>query len=169
MNYSKLEHLQRKILQPGENDRLRRMIHYLRFRERRIAFTNGCFDILHAGHIDYLARAADEADVLIVGLNTDDSVRRLKGTGRPVNDQDARAMLLAALSFIDAVILFEEDTPAQLINSILPDLLVKGDDWQEDEIVGADVVRQNNGRVLTLPLLKGYSTSNLIKKIKESQ
>jgi D-glycero-beta-D-manno-heptose 1-phosphate adenylyltransferase len=169
MKYSKHAHFQRKVFQPEETDRLRRMIHYLRFHERRIAFTNGCFDILHAGHIDYLARAADEADILIVGLNTDDTVRRLKGTGRPVNNQDSRAMLLAALSFTDAVILFEEDTPAQLINSILPDLLVKGGDWHEDEIVGADVVRQNNGRVLTLPFLKGFSTTNLIKKIKESR
>lgn len=163
----KHKHIQRKIFQPEEADRLRRMIHYHRFHDRRIAFTNGCFDILHAGHVDYLARAADAADVLIVGLNTDDSVRRLKGPGRPVNDQAARASLLAALSFVDAVVLFEEDTPAQLINNILPDLLIKGDDWQVDDIVGADVVRKNKGKVLALPLLQGYSTSNLIKKIKE--
>lgn len=163
----KHKHIQRKIFQPEEADRLRRMIHYHRFHDRRIAFTNGCFDILHAGHVDYLARAADAADVLIVGLNTDDSVRRLKGPGRPVNDQAARASLLAALSFVDAVVLFEEDTPAQLINNILPDLLIKGDDWQVDDIVGADVVRKNKGEVLALPLLQGYSTSNLIKKIKE--
>ena len=169
MAYSKHEHLQRKIFQPEEEDRLRRMIHYLRFLDRRIAFTNGCFDILHAGHIDYLARAADTADVLVVGLNTDDSVRRIKGKGRPVNDQGARARLLAALSFVDAVVLFKEDTPAQLITTILPDLLIKGDDWQVDNIVGAEVVHQNHGEVLTLPLLQGYSTSKLIKKIKDSQ
>jgi D-glycero-beta-D-manno-heptose 1-phosphate adenylyltransferase len=168
MKYSKHAHLQRKIFQPDETDRIRRMIHYQRFHSRRIAFTNGCFDILHAGHIDYLSRAADEADVLIVGLNTDDSVRRIKGKNRPVNDQEARASLLAALSFVDAVVLFEEDTPAQLISAILPDVLIKGDDWAADDIVGADVVRKHNGRVLTLPLLKGYSTSNLIQKIKES-
>ena len=169
MNYSKHKHLQHKIFQLEEIDRLRRMIHYLRFTERRIAFTNGCFDILHAGHVDYLARAADEADVLVVGLNTNDSVRRIKGKHRPLNDQGARAKLLAALSFVDAVVLFEEDTPAQLISTILPDVLIKGDDWQADDIVGADVVRKNDGRVLTLPLLEGYSTSHLIKKIKESQ
>ncbi len=162
-------HLQRKIFQPGETDRLSRMVHYHRFHNRKVAFTNGCFDILHAGHVDYLARAADEADVLIVGLNTDDSVRRLKGRGRPVNDQEARAKLLAALSFVDAVVLFEEDTPAQLISAILPDVLIKGDDWQVDDIVGADVVRKNKGVVLTVPLLQGYSTSLLIKKIKETQ
>ncbi len=164
----KHEHLQRKIFQPEEADRLSRMIHYHRFHDRRIAFTNGCFDILHAGHVDYLARAADAANILIVGLNTDDSVRRLKGSGRPVNDQDARAKILAALSFVDAVVLFKEDTPAQLINNILPDLLIKGDDWQVDDIVGADVVHKNKGEVVTLPLLRGYSTSNLIKKIKEA-
>ncbi len=161
-------HLQRKIFQPEETDRLRQMIHYHRFHDRKVAFTNGCFDILHAGHVDYLARAADEADVLIVGLNTDDSVRRIKGESRPVNDQEARASLLAALSFVDAVVLFEEDTPAQLISTILPDVLIKGDDWQVGDIVGADVVRKNKGEVLTLPLLQGYSTSNLIKKIKET-
>ncbi len=166
MNNTKMQHIQSKILQPEEKDRLRRMLHYWRFHERRIAFTNGCFDILHAGHIDYLARAADTADALIVGLNTDASVRRIKGSSRPLNMQDARSKLLAAMSFVDAVVLFEEDTPAQLINIIIPDILVKGDDWRMEDIVGADVVIKNQGKVLTMPLLQGFSTSALINKIK---
>lgn len=165
-NHNKMQQIQRKIFQPEEKDRLRRMIHYLRFHERRIAFSNGCFDILHAGHVDYLARAADTASALIVGLNTDASVRRLKGSNRPLNNQDARAKLLAALSFVDAVVLFDEDTPAQLINIVLPDILIKGDDWRVEDIVGADVVVKNRGKVLTMPLLEGFSTSALIDKIK---
>lgn len=142
-----------------------RYLNHLRFLGKRIVFTNGCFDLLHAGHTDYLARAADLGDKLIVGLNTDSSVKRLKGSSRPVNDQDARAMVLASLSLVDSVILFEEDTPASLIGKVMPDVLVKGGDYGTDEIAGADQVRANGGSVVSIPLLKGYSTSGIIEKI----
>ncbi len=169
MTHSKHRNLETKIFTADNRQGLRRMIRSHQFFNRSLVFTNGCFDILHAGHVDFLLRAADLGDVLIVGLNTDDSVRRLKGNLRPLYDQHARATLLAALSFVHAVALFEEDTPENLIQSIVPDVLVKGGDYQPDNIVGASIVRQNNGRVVTLPLLKGYSTTNLINKIKNNR
>jgi D-glycero-beta-D-manno-heptose 1-phosphate adenylyltransferase len=132
----------------------------------KLVFTNGCFDLLHPGHIDYLSRAADLGDVLIVGLNTDASVRRLKGVGRPVNDQYARAILLASLGFVDAVVYFDDDTPFSLIEAILPDVLVKGGDYKEAEIVGSDIVKAKNGKVVAIDFLEGYSTSAIIQKIR---
>jgi len=124
------------------------------------------FDILHPGHIFSLSQAAKEADFLIVGINSDNSVKRLKGKGRPVNNQDSRALLLASLLMVDAVVIFEEDTPLELINSIKPDVLVKGGDYTIDQIVGAREVNLNGGRVVINPLIEGYSTTTLIDKLK---
>jgi rfaE bifunctional protein nucleotidyltransferase chain/domain len=131
----------------------------------KIVFTNGCFELIHVGHIEYLAKASDLGDKLIIGLNTDDSVKRLKGENRPILDQQARAETLAALFFVDAVIFFDEDTPYQLIKAIQPDILVKGGDYQTDDIVGADIVKNYGGVVETIPLVHGYSTSKIIAKI----
>lgn len=134
-------------------------LHRIKFRNKKIVFTNGCFDLIHLGHIDYLSKAADNGDVLIAGLNSDASVSRLKGPARPVNDVFSRANVLAALFFVDYVIVFDDDTPYQLINFLNPDVLVKGKDYSEDQIVGADVVKKNGGCVITLDLLEGYSSS----------
>jgi D-beta-D-heptose 7-phosphate kinase/D-beta-D-heptose 1-phosphate adenosyltransferase len=133
----------------------------------KIVFTNGVFDLLHKGHIFSLTQAAKEGDVLIIGLNSDGSVKRLKGDSRPINDQDARALLLAALSMVDAVVIFEEDTPLQLIASILPDVLVKGGDYTIDEIAGAKEVIANGGKVVINPILDGYSTTAIIRAISQ--
>ncbi len=135
---------------------------------RKVVFTNGCFDLIHAGHIDYLEKAGNFGDKLVVGLNTDRSVRELKGPGRPLTDQNARARILAALEFVDLVTLFDEDTPRRLISQVVPDILVKGNDYAEEEIAGAEIVKENGGEVRTVPLVAGYSTSALIKKIKEN-
>jgi len=133
---------------------------------RRIAFTNGCFDILHRGHVEYLEKARATADILIVGLNSDASVRRLKGTDRPYIPQADRAYILSRLKAVDFVCIFEDDTPFELIRKIEPDVLVKGGDYQLHEIVGRDIVEKNGGQVLTIPLVFGRSTSNLIEKIR---
>ncbi len=134
----------------------------------KIIFTNGCFDVIHYGHIDYLARTASLGEKLIVGLNTDASVTKLKGPSRPVNDQQSRALILAALEFVDAVIYFDEETPQELIRFLIPDVLVKGSDYCVDQIVGADVVLKNGGRVETIDFVPGYSTTKIIEKIKIS-
>lgn len=132
-----------------------------------VVFTNGCFDILHLGHIDYLEHARKLGDKLVVGLNADGSVTRLKGAGRPINPEYARARILAALSFVDLVVLFSEDTPLELISTLLPDILVKGKDYEISNIVGADVVMEHGGKVLTIDLVDGYSTTNIVQKIKK--
>ena len=132
----------------------------------KTVFTNGCFDIIHYGHIDYLARAASLGGKLVIGLNTDASVSKLKGPNRPVQDEKSRALILAALQFVDAVILFDEETPKELISFLIPDILVKGSDYSIDQIVGADVVLNNGGRVETMDFVAGYSTSKIIEKIK---
>ena len=132
---------------------------------KTIAFTNGCFDILHQGHIASLSDAAREADLLVVGLNSDASTCRLKGEGRPVNDQHARATVMASLLMVDAVILFEEDTPLDLINAIRPDVLVKGGDYTLEQIVGAKEVIEAGGRVVINPIVPGFSTTGIIEKI----
>ena len=134
---------------------------------QRIVFTNGCFDILHLGHVDYLEKARTLGDKLIVGLNTDKSVSTLKGPSRPLQDEYSRARLMAALAFVDAVVLFSEETPKLLIEAIAPDILTKGDDYTPENIVGADFVLKNGGRVATIPLVKGYSTSNIVRKIQQ--
>jgi rfaE bifunctional protein nucleotidyltransferase chain/domain len=132
----------------------------------KVVFTNGVFDLLHIGHLTYMAKAAELGNKLIIGLNSDASVKRLKGEGRPVNDQNSRAMLLAALFFVDAVVLFEEDTPLNLISTILPDVLVKGADYQIENIAGAKEVLANGGEVKTITFVNGYSSTAIINKIK---
>ena len=134
----------------------------------RIVFTNGVFDLLHAGHVTYLSEAADLGDKLILGLNSDESVQRLKGPERPVNTETTRASLLASMFFIDAVVVFNEDTPLELIKSILPDVLVKGGDYTIDTIVGAKETIANGGRVEVLSFLPGYSSTAIINKIKNT-
>ncbi len=136
--------------------------------DQKVVFTNGCFDIVHLGHIDYLEKARALGDRLVLGLNTDASVGRLKGPSRPVVNEYARARLMAALAFVDTVILFDEPTPKALIEALKPDILVKGDDYSIENIVGADFVMRNGGSVETVPLVKGYSTTGLIEKIKSS-
>jgi rfaE bifunctional protein nucleotidyltransferase chain/domain len=135
---------------------------------QKVTFTNGCFDLLHYGHIVYLASARALGDKLVVGLNSDESVRKLKGTGRPIQDLKSRTFNLAALSFVDLVVVFPEDTPVNLIEKLRPDVLVKGGDYQPEEIVGAELVLAYGGQVKTLPFIKGYSTSALEQKIKRS-
>lgn len=135
----------------------------------KVVFTNGCFDILHLGHVDYLEKASNKGNKLIVGLNTDQSVKRLKGPERPVNNEYARARVLASLQFVDAVVLFDEDTPLDLIENLGPDVLVKGDDYEISNIVGADFVIKNGGSVETISLVEGQSTSGIISKIKKNQ
>ena len=135
---------------------------------QKVVFTNGCFDIVHLGHIDYLEKARALGDRLVVGLNTDASVSRLKGPLRPVVNEYARARLIAALAFVDTVILFDEPTPQALIEALRPDILTKGDDYTIETIVGAEFVLANGGAVKTIPLVQGYSTTALIEKIKQS-
>ena len=134
-----------------------------------IVFTNGCFDLLHMGHISYLAAAAELGTKLIVGLNSDASIARLKGADRPIKDLQNRQFVLASLESIDAVIPFEEDTPIKLIEKILPDFLVKGGDWKPEQIVGSELVLQNDGKVLSLPFIEGHSTTSLVQKIMEQK
>lgn len=131
---------------------------------RRLVFTNGCFDLLHLGHVDYLEKARALGDALVVGLNTDLSVSCLK-PGRPIQDETSRARILAALAFVDAVVFFGEPTPRELIELVQPDVLVKGDDYAIGQIVGHDVVQARGGQVLTVPLVSGYSTSRIVAKI----
>jgi rfaE bifunctional protein nucleotidyltransferase chain/domain len=134
---------------------------------KKIVFTNGCFDLLHLGHVDYLEKARGMGDKLVLGLNTDDSVSRFKGPERPLQDQNSRARVLAALQFIDLVVFFNEDTPLELITEIGPDVLVKGSDYLAENIVGADVVKQHGGVVKTIGFVPGYSTTRIVEKIKK--
>lgn len=159
------EILQKKIPTPQEFDYL---LAYWRFKDLKIVFTNGCFDIIHKGHIDYLAKAADLGNVLVIGLNTDNSCRNLKGPTRPINDEQARATVLAAMSFVSAVCFFDEETPYNLIKKVQPDILVKGADYKAEDIVGYDIVMAKGGKVETLEYLPGYSTSLIEKSIRES-
>lgn len=149
---------------------LPQLLHQLaqwRIHDKKIAFTNGVFDILHQGHIFSLSQAAKEADYLIVGLNADVSVKRLKGESRPVNNQESRSLLLASLLIVDAVIVFEEDTPLELIKAIMPDVLIKGGDYTVEQIVGANEVLANGGRVVVNPILEGFSTTTIIEQAKK--
>ena len=138
-----------------------------RFQNKKIVFTNGCFDILHAGHIDYLSKAKSFGDKLLIGLNTDASVRKIKGENRPITDENSRAKILASLLFVDAVVLFDEETPYELIKFVRPDVLIKGSDYKVEDIVGYDIVKANGGTIETLNLLEGYSTSLIEEKIKK--
>jgi glycerol-3-phosphate cytidylyltransferase len=146
---------------PSQVEQLRKE---LRSKQQKVVFTNGVFDILHAGHVMYLAAARNMGDVLVVGLNADESVTRLKGPTRPVNTELDRAQVLAALRCVDHVVLFSEDTPLRVITTLLPDVLVKGGDYTRDTIVGADAVEAHGGIVATIPLLEGRSTTNIIAK-----
>lgn len=150
-------------------DGLMHQVKRWRLHNKKIVFTNGVFDILHEGHIASLSEAASYGHVLIVGVNTDASVKRLKGESRPVNNENSRALLLASLLMTDAVILFEEDTPLNLIATILPDVLVKGGDYTIDQIVGAKEVMANGGEVKIVPILEGFSTTSIIQKMKDSK
>lgn len=152
-----------KILDPRQLDA---QVGDWKKQSQKIVFSNGCFDIVHLGHIDYLEKAKALGDKLIIGINTDQSVQRLKGETRPVVGELARARMLAAMQFVDAVTFFEEDTPLQLISRIMPHILVKGDDYKIDNIIGADIVITNGGKVETIALVPGYSTTKIIQKIK---
>ena len=156
--------IQNKILTLPE---LEKRLAQWRVLSKTVAFTNGCFDILHTGHINALIEAASHADFLVVGLNSNASVEKLKGKNRPVNDENSRALLLAALSMIDAVIIFSEDTPLELIKSVRPDVLVKGGDYKLEEIVGAKEVMDAGGKVIINPIIPGFSTTSLIDKIQQ--
>ncbi|MEZ5084026.1 MAG: D-glycero-beta-D-manno-heptose 1-phosphate adenylyltransferase [Bacteroidales bacterium] len=149
-------------------EQLTSMLTYWEFKGFKIVFTNGCFDIIHLGHIDYLSKAREKGSILIIGLNTDASVKRLKGSSRPLNDENARARILASLNFVDAVVLFDEDTPYELIKKVQPDILVKGSDYKPEDIVGYDIVMAKGGEIITIDFLEGYSTSGIIEKIKQT-
>jgi D-beta-D-heptose 7-phosphate kinase/D-beta-D-heptose 1-phosphate adenosyltransferase len=136
---------------------------------KRVVFTNGVFDILHPGHTRYLREARALGDVLIVGLNADASVRRNKGPARPINSEQERAEILMALESVDAVVIFDEDTPAVIIDAVQPDILVKGADWADDAIVGRETVEARGGRVVRVPVEKGFSTTSIIEKVKASR
>jgi D-glycero-beta-D-manno-heptose 1-phosphate adenylyltransferase len=136
-----------------------------KFLEKKLAFTNGCFDILHEGHIFSLSQAAKEGDLLIAGINSDGSTKRLKGASRPINNEHSRSLLIASLIMVDAVVIFEEDTPLELITAIMPDTIVKGGDYRVDQVVGAKEVIANGGRVVINPIIQGFSTTGIIEKI----
>ncbi len=159
---AKIDIIRSKILSGKTLDRA---LSYWRFRGCRIVFTNGCFDIIHLGHAEYLAKAAEKADVLVVGLNTDRSVRALKGSSRPLQDERSRSFILASFSFVSAVVLFDEETPLRLISHVRPDILVKGSDYSPRHIVGHDIVRSWGGKVETIDLVEGYSTSSILGSI----
>ena len=157
-----LELIQAKIL---NRKKLENQLAVWRFKDKKIVFTNGCFDLLHLGHIDYLSKAKDQGDVLIVGVNTDASVQRLKGENRPVTDEISRSTIMASLQFVSAVVLFDEDTPYDLIQQVQPDVLVKGSDYKPEDIVGYDVVKAKGGEIVTIDFLEGYSTTGIFNKI----
>lgn len=161
---SSFEKIQTKIKTPAQ---LLESLAAWRAAGETIVFTNGCFDLLHYGHLHYLAHARDLGQRLVIGLNSAASVRRLKGPTRPINDELTRTHQLAALAFVDAVVVFEADTPYALIQQVQPDILVKGGDWQPEQIVGSDLVLARGGQVLSLPFVEGYSTTNIERKIWE--
>ncbi len=134
---------------------------------KKIVFTNGCFDLIHLGHIEVIARSADQGDILIIGVNTDNSIKRLKGKNRPIVEEISRAKQLAALEFVDAVVFFDQDTPIDLIKIINPNVITKGGDYNTDQVIGNDIVTQNNGEVVIIPLTQGYSTTSILEKIKD--
>jgi D-beta-D-heptose 7-phosphate kinase/D-beta-D-heptose 1-phosphate adenosyltransferase len=162
MKYPQL--IQHKIL---NSDQLKHQVRRWKLLGKKIVFTNGCFDILHKGHMEILSQAAASGDMLVVGVNSDQSVKHLKGEGRPVNDESFRALMLASLTIVDAVVIFDEPTPLQLIQNTEPDVLLKGGDYSLGQIVGAEEVIKNGGEVKIVPLVKGYSTTALIEKIQQ--
>lgn len=164
-----MQHLEALNSKITSKEKLAKTIAAKRIYRHKIVFTNGCFDLLHPGHLRYLAQARDLGDFLIIGLNSDDSVSRLKGPNRPIQKEAVRAEMLAALHVVDAVVVFDEDTPFELINYLKPDILVKGGDYTPDTVVGADVVTANGGQVEIISFEEGYSTTDLIEKIKHGQ
>jgi rfaE bifunctional protein nucleotidyltransferase chain/domain len=161
MDYYSL--IQNKIL---DKKALQQQLLEWKSKQIKIVFTNGCFDILHRGHVEYLAKAASFGDVLILGLNSDTSVRSIKGPERPIQDQIARSIILASLEFVSAVTLFDEDTPYNLIKTVQPDFLVKGADYKPEDIVGYDILMAKGGHVKTINLVEGYSTTGIINKLR---
>lgn len=159
-----VEGIEKKIL---SIDAAKALISSWKVTGKTVAFTNGCFDILHPGHLFSIAQAAKEADYLILGLNADASIKRLKGPDRPINSTESRALVMANLVLVDAVVVFEEDTPYELITNLMPDVLVKGGDYTIDTIVGAKEVIANGGKVIINPIVEGFSTTNIIEKIKK--
>ncbi len=159
-----LERVQAKIF---DREKLENQLAIWRFKGQKIVFTNGCFDLLHLGHIDYLAKAKDLGDILIIGVNTDGSVRRLKGATRPITDENSRSTIIASLQFVSAVVLFNEDTPYELIQQVQPDVLVKGSDYKAEDIVGFDIVKAKGGEIVTIDYLEGYATSAIEEKIRK--
>jgi len=161
---TQLEYINNKIIQDWES--VKQTLSLWNFNEEKIVFTNGCFDIVHQGHIDYLSKARDLGTKLVLGLNTDASVKRLKGEERPINNEYSRALLLASFEFVDKVILFSEDTPYELIKVIQPDILVKGNDYKIEDIVGYDILKAKGGEIKTLDFIDGFSSTSIIEKIK---
>ena len=159
----KLNKLKAKILNIKD---LAKIINEWRLNGDKIVFTNGCFDLIHLGHLEILARSADLGDKLIVGINSDMSIKKIKGNSRPIIEEDSRAKQLAAIEFIDAVILFNEDTPYNLINILKPDVLTKGGDYKKNDIVGNQLINKEQGEVVIIPLTQGYSTTSILEKIK---
>lgn len=161
---SKLDYIKSKIIDIQDIDPY---LTYWKLKNQKVVFTNGCFDIIHRGHVEYLAQAANFGNVLVIGLNTDNSVRKLKGETRPVQDELARATIMASFQFVNAVILFDEDTPYDLIKKVQPDVLIKGSDYNIEDIVGYDIVKAKGGEVVTIDFIEGYSTTSIIEKLKK--
>jgi rfaE bifunctional protein nucleotidyltransferase chain/domain len=163
MDYLKV--IQGKIL---DKDTLAKLVANYRLKNQKIVFTNGCFDLLHQGHVTYLAQAASLGNRLIVGLNSDSSVQKLKGIHRPIQDEKSRMLIMASMHVVSAVIIFNEDTPIDLISIVQPDFLVKGGDWEPAKIVGAELVKSYGGQVISIPFIDGYSTTAIESKIKSA-
>jgi D-glycero-beta-D-manno-heptose 1-phosphate adenylyltransferase len=161
-----LEIIQNKIYSKEE---IKRQLAYWRYFSKKIVWTNGCFDLLHLGHIDYLSKAKDHGDILIIGVNSDESVKRIKKAGRPITDEISRSVIIAALNFVDAVVIFDEDTPNEWIKFIQPDILVKGSDYKAEDVIGYDIVKAKGGEVVTIDLLRGYSTTGIEEKIRKNK
>jgi len=159
-----LNHIKNKILTPQELITKRA---YWHFKNQSVVFTNGCFDIIHRGHVEYLAKAASLGKIMVIGLNTDLSVRKIKGENRPVQDQDTRALVLAAMEFVSVIVPFDEETPYELIKLTQPDILVKGADYKPEDIVGYDIVTGRSGKVITIPFVEGFSTTSIIQKLNQ--
>jgi rfaE bifunctional protein nucleotidyltransferase chain/domain len=149
------------------NKEIKEIREQLKKQNKKVVFTNGCFDLIHSGHVDYLVKAKEMGDVLILALNTDESIKRIKGDKRPILKQDERAFIVSNLKPVDYVTFFNEDTPAEIISELIPDVLVKGADWSIDKIIGRDIVESNGGEVKTIKFVNDQSTSNIIKIIKE--
>jgi len=162
---NKIEIIKSKIYENYNDTSFERLLSFIKFKNQSIVFTNGCFDIIHRGHIEYLTKASELGNFLIIGLNTDESVKLLKGNNRPVQNQNDRALILASLQFVNAVVLFSEETPYNLINLVKPHTLVKGGDYNKNNIVGYDIVISNGGKVETIDFVEGCSTTSILSKI----